>query len=540
MPVDVRLSFQGGGAKVGALIAVAEVLRELHDAGKLRVTHVAGTSAGAIAAAALADRQVSIPDVRKRLQNMSDDEWSKVFPRFRATGALARLAFNRPILSLVRLEELLREFFEDRAFHDLEIPCRVVAANVSRARRVLLDGAESVAPSVATSCALPFVFRTGSSDHEVIVDGGLYENLPGDDVSDEAEGRSIGICFRPNPERAERGNLLSFARSLLDTAMTSSLDKTLGGMDEILWIDTDIKTFEFERLRDDGLGDQYDRIKGDAEAFFRNVLEVWADDDRYTVPSVSLEPYQEFLEAGGKIWVAQHQRKPLEFLDHTIEVTAQSVARPGGADEVVQTTRFRTADEECQCFCLRLTSTGAAMAQSFQCTVLDESNGKARRIPWTWLPINASMADYDSVAREFLLFFLEPLPARSGPYRITFADSVKDGLADFREGRSDFLGSLCRRDSTAPYETRIILYLPNDCPRPGLDQDSGRSSDTEYVAGEAMDEDELASHAGLKAGFYAVGWKGRLERAGQRLAVRFDPAPGPPGGKARGAAADTG
>src|SRR5882762_1208751 len=47
---DIQLAVQGGGAKLSALAAAFDALAGLRDAGKLRVTRIAGTSAGAIIA----------------------------------------------------------------------------------------------------------------------------------------------------------------------------------------------------------------------------------------------------------------------------------------------------------------------------------------------------------------------------------------------------------------------------------------------------------------------------------------------------------
>lgn len=53
-PVKMQFAFQGGGARIAALLAVAETIQEFKADHKIEVTQVAGTSAGAIVAAFVA------------------------------------------------------------------------------------------------------------------------------------------------------------------------------------------------------------------------------------------------------------------------------------------------------------------------------------------------------------------------------------------------------------------------------------------------------------------------------------------------------
>ena len=52
-PAPIQVVFQGGGAKLCLLMAVAEVLQEYQSAGRIEIRRVAGSSAGAIAAVML-------------------------------------------------------------------------------------------------------------------------------------------------------------------------------------------------------------------------------------------------------------------------------------------------------------------------------------------------------------------------------------------------------------------------------------------------------------------------------------------------------
>lgn len=53
-PAPIQVVFQGGGAKLCLLMAVAEVLQQYQSAGRIEIKRVAGSSAGAIVAIMLA------------------------------------------------------------------------------------------------------------------------------------------------------------------------------------------------------------------------------------------------------------------------------------------------------------------------------------------------------------------------------------------------------------------------------------------------------------------------------------------------------
>lgn len=54
MPTPIQLAIQGGGAKITHLVAALEAVQALQREGVVRVTRIAGTSAGVIAGALFA------------------------------------------------------------------------------------------------------------------------------------------------------------------------------------------------------------------------------------------------------------------------------------------------------------------------------------------------------------------------------------------------------------------------------------------------------------------------------------------------------
>jgi len=199
MPGDntkVQLAIQGGGAKLFALVAAADAIAALKgDNGSgFELSRVAGTSAGAIVAAALA-ADVAPSTLRARLTSISINQvagkrfssWPlKYWQRIRAG---LRLLLNIPLANMEPIRAALSDVIGEALgvddglkvkFKDLTIPCFVIAADVSRADGIELGGLESdefVVDAVLDSCAIPFFFRLPAENQNPRMDGGISTSL---------------------------------------------------------------------------------------------------------------------------------------------------------------------------------------------------------------------------------------------------------------------------------------------------------------------------------------------------------------------------
>src|SRR5688572_7458070 len=78
-PVKLQVAFQGGGARLAVLLAAAEAIQALETDGIIRVTRIAGTSAGAIVGAFLA-ADIPICQIRQALTSEAGEELLARFP----------------------------------------------------------------------------------------------------------------------------------------------------------------------------------------------------------------------------------------------------------------------------------------------------------------------------------------------------------------------------------------------------------------------------------------------------------------------------
>jgi NTE family protein len=171
----VGLALSGGGARGLAHIGALKVL----EREGIPIDLLAGTSMGGVIAAVYA---------------------AGLSPEFLEQEAL-RLAKARNLLSLVDLSLPRRGLFEgqkivsylskhlgERTFEDLRIPLKLMAVDLNSGQKVVLSEGR-VVDAVRATIALPGVFRPVERDEQLLVDGGLLDNIPADVV------RQMGADF---------------------------------------------------------------------------------------------------------------------------------------------------------------------------------------------------------------------------------------------------------------------------------------------------------------------------------------------------------
>lgn len=174
---SVGVVFSGGGARGFAHLGV---LRAFHEAG-LSIDQVGGTSFGAIVAAAVA-QEWGIEEIHARLKHCFVeknplDDWT-----------VPLVALTRG----VKASELLRGEFGEADILDLPLPFYCVSANLSRGSAHTHQSGSlwlALRASIAIPGVLPPVFEGG----EVLVDGGVINNLPADVMYRQSAGPLIGI-----------------------------------------------------------------------------------------------------------------------------------------------------------------------------------------------------------------------------------------------------------------------------------------------------------------------------------------------------------
>lgn len=232
-PIKLKLAFQGGGAKLAALVECAAQIQELQRAGKVEIVSLAGTSAGSIVAALVAcDFNFSIAKERisKLFATLESDLlverkfFSKTF------GAVKNVYNGETLYKPKALKNFVDGLFSEyidgsTVFSELELPLSVVVTDLStRSKKTFssqLTPNEKVLESVVYSCFLPLIFHAHSSS-TYYVDGGLCENLPVEefDICDGIYNVAIGF----DDELIETFDGFDGVKDYLERVISSSIN----------------------------------------------------------------------------------------------------------------------------------------------------------------------------------------------------------------------------------------------------------------------------------------------------------------------------
>lgn len=110
-PFRLQLAIQGGGAKIVALLAALEVVQKLEADKKIKVTRIAGTSAGAIVGSLFA-AGVPMSLVRQRFRDLTPAQLAAAFPPL-GLNVVTQLGRGKPLWKPDFLKNELARFFRE-------------------------------------------------------------------------------------------------------------------------------------------------------------------------------------------------------------------------------------------------------------------------------------------------------------------------------------------------------------------------------------------------------------------------------------------
>jgi NTE family protein len=245
----IGLALSGGGARGLAHIGVLKVLEEL----RVPVHCVTGTSMGAIIGGAYASG--TTPDALAQFVSATD--WDKVFtdsppraelairrklddykPLFAPEYGVTRagLALPKGVVAGVSIEAFLRSLTQPAAgindFDKLPIPFRAVAADIETGEAVVLRRG-SLARALRASMSVPGALAPVEIEGQLLVDGGIADNLPIDVARKLCGDVVIAVNISTPPlERREITSALSVAAQMLNILGKASVDAQLKALRE--------------------------------------------------------------------------------------------------------------------------------------------------------------------------------------------------------------------------------------------------------------------------------------------------------------------
>ena len=167
----VVLVLGGGGAKA---LAHAGAWKALQERGA-RITHIVGTSMGAVMAAAFAAGS-TVEQVLETARALTRKDVAAIDPL-----ALLKGMFAASLLESGALRRTIARLVPATRFADLKVPLTVTTTDVDSGELVLFGALGADAPLhevLYASCALPLYFAPATLDGRRLADGGLRAVLP--------------------------------------------------------------------------------------------------------------------------------------------------------------------------------------------------------------------------------------------------------------------------------------------------------------------------------------------------------------------------
>lgn len=286
---SVQIAFQGGGARLAAIIAAVEAIDELRVNQLINPVMVSGTSAGAVGAVLTSISIGAAKHVAEYLGRLPSKEIEMALPPLskiswpRKVGALGKVAFGMPLTNDNLLRKLLVDCLsgvgitKDTELGALPIPTKVIAADIRHADKMVYFGKAKVIDSLMNSMSLPGIYsmpKARGRDNS-IVDGGLFSNLPIEELDYEPDREDefvpkIAISFKehdygPYAEKTLKylGQVLS---AVIDEKVRASIRKI--GEENVCLVDTPLSLFDSHKITEHILGDCHNTAKKSVFDFF--------------------------------------------------------------------------------------------------------------------------------------------------------------------------------------------------------------------------------------------------------------------------------
>lgn len=542
-PMKVQVVFQGGGAKLCALIAAAHALQDLEKDDLISVTRLAGTSAGAIAACLFAS-EMPMETVRERLRMRGPKFVDKIAPTRSKLGIAWRIARSRPIYDEAELRRFLEGLFThdgrrfDR-FAQLRRPVMLTASDLLNSQKIVAGAASDfVIQRIVDSCALPFAFRTARVGGTV-VDGGICENLPVDElIAEQATlGRVLGFSFDHPPGGDPPQGFLCYAIALLNTAINNSMQRAARtiGEDRVFRIQTRFGIFDFRDALADGLADDhYQRVRSQCRDWLHDmvgrarVAEPGAQTEMLT-PSARLLPAHDLAERIHAVHQRQQFPGNFRIARSALIVTANCLlsdndARSELPDGIVQEVELHPQGRPLHSFSLCLKSSGTSPVQGATTWRLLDASGQP--CDYTAIPV-CRRDDAGQELHQMVFFFHPPLECGDkAPYRLVQSNGQFNTLRDIAASGSDWLRM--KSQNLALIELfDIVVYLPEAYQQVDLSElpdnlrVDAKKEPMPWTPGRKMTCRELMAYPLPPKGFVAKGWRATNVPNGHSLGVLF-------------------
>ena len=523
------------------MLAFAEALYILQGKKEIELRGLAGTSAGAITATILS-LKINPRDFAHNLVSNGDDYVNRITKNYRGNRIrrlycmTKALLFSETIADVQELRNILleaiksldNEFSESTEMGVARVPVKLVTSNLLKAEKEIIcsvnNPSDSVLESLVNSCALPVFFRNHKSlTGGPLVDGGLYNNFPVEEICGDLENNVVGVTFE-KPNATPRINTsISYLLHLLLSTVDSSVKQSQGQLagEDLLYVKTELTTLDFEKAMRFKPGSvEYEGVKDTAIRDLREYVE--KKNSRLRSRSIL-----ELLRDNEKLYELNHLNVKRKNIHTTVVATLSVLAPVGDAryskySEVSVKTRFSAIDEPISAFAL---STYEPVEfeplVEFIIDVVDEHHNK---VGFTQIP-GARKVREDGGENEYIstiLYFhrkLEPDSQTSKYYEVTKTDYALDGMIELAseiENEREQEVKLGNPGSNVIESANVILHVPQE-----FSDITARSGSDLKI--ETLTSSEIHELGPCPGGFKAFGWRASNLQHGEFLTLVVTP-----------------
>lgn len=252
----IGLVLSGGGAKGLAHIGALKVIDSLG----VKIDYIAGTSMGAIIgglyASGYTGKQLDSIFMNEDFETLINDNLPRAaktfYERDNSEKYALSLPFNKFKVKIPRaiskgqnifnlFSKLMLHVSDVEDFDNLPIPFFCMATNIENGIPVILDNG-SLPQAIAASGALPSLFQPVIIDNQILIDGGVVNNYPIDEL--KAKGMDVIIGVDVQDELADRSELNSAPNILLQISNFRTIeDMKIKSKKTDIYIKPNIKEF---------------------------------------------------------------------------------------------------------------------------------------------------------------------------------------------------------------------------------------------------------------------------------------------------------
>lgn len=210
--IKIGLALGGGGARGLAHIGVLKALVKAN----IKIDYIAGTSMGAFMGA--------LYGVGIEVDEMTVEALS--FNKRKAMTKLVDVAIpKKSILKGKKVFRYIDDLLDRADFRDLKIPLRIVATDLSNGDQVIINKG-NLARAIQASICVPGIFPPVKINNKYLVDGGVANPTPVDQVIDMGADVVIGVDLisRKNAKFKQEPNIVQAMLQSYDIIRNKSIN----------------------------------------------------------------------------------------------------------------------------------------------------------------------------------------------------------------------------------------------------------------------------------------------------------------------------